>query len=75
VKPIFISYSSKHRDLTDALVRRLEGAPVTLADGTTETLTVWRDRDLRPGRPFTPDITRALDDAPAVIVIWTEGAW
>jgi hypothetical protein len=74
VKPIFISYSSQHRDLTEALARRLEGAPVTLADGTPESLAVWWDRDLHPGRPFSPDITRALDEAPAVIVIWTEGA-
>jgi tetratricopeptide (TPR) repeat protein len=74
VKPIFISYSSQRRDLTEALARRLEGVLVTLADGTTEQLAVWWDRDLHPGRPFSPDITRALDDAPAVIVIWTEGA-
>jgi hypothetical protein len=74
VKPIFISYSSRRRDLTETLARRLEGAAVTLPDGTTGQLAVWWDRELRPGRPFTPDITRALDEAPAVIVIWSDGA-
>ena len=69
MKPIFISYSSRHRDLTESLARRLEGASVTLPDGTTGQLTVWWDHELRPGRPFTPDITRALDKAPAVVMI------
>jgi len=65
VKPIFISYSSQHRDVTESLARRLEGAPVALPDVSTEHLTVWWDCNLRAGSPFTPDITRALDEAPS----------
>lgn len=73
MKPIFISYSQQHRDLTETLASRLDGASVTLPDRTAAQLTVWWDRDVRPGQSFT-EITRALDEAPAVVVIWSEGA-
>ncbi len=64
---IFISYSSRHRDLTQELAGKLEahfGRD-----------TVWWDQaGLRAGDKFSPEITRALDDAVAVVVVWTAGA-
>ena len=64
---IFISYSSKHRDLTRELAATLEHH---FGDGS-----VWWDQaGLRGGDRFSPEITRALDESKAVVVIWTEGA-
>jgi len=64
---IFISYSSQHRDLTCELATAIEqrfGAG-----------SVWWDQaGLRAGDRFSPEITRALDAAKAVVVVWTQGA-
>jgi adenylate cyclase len=64
---IFISYSSQHRDLTLALA---DGIEAHFGLGS-----VWWDQArLRSGDRFSPEITRALDDAKAVVVVWTKGA-
>jgi tetratricopeptide (TPR) repeat protein len=67
VADIFISYSSRHRDLTRDLAAAIE---THFGEGS-----VWWDQTgLRGGDRFSPEITRALDDAKAVVVVWTEGA-
>jgi len=66
VKPIFISYSSKHRDLTRALVAKIEeqcGAG-----------SVWWDHELESWGDYEIQIRNALNGAEAVLVIWTEAA-
>jgi TIR domain len=67
VADIFISYSSLHRDLTRALAAAIEaehGAGSVW----------WDEAGLRGGDKFSPEITRALDAAKAVVVVWTQGA-
>jgi hypothetical protein len=67
VADIFISYSSQHRDLTRDLA-----AVIAARFGTDS---VWWDQaGLRSGDKFSPEITRALDDAKVVVVVWTQGA-
>jgi tetratricopeptide (TPR) repeat protein len=61
---IFISYSSKHRDLTRALAEALE------AQG----YSVWWDKDLEAYASFRDQIDAALSQARVVVVIWSEGA-
>jgi tetratricopeptide (TPR) repeat protein len=64
---IFISYSSRHRELTRTLAGQIE-AEFGLG-------TVWWDQaGLRAGDRFSPEITRALDEAKVVVVVWTQGA-
>ena len=64
---IFISYSSQYRDLTCELATAIEGH---FGAGS-----VWWDQaGLRAGDRFSPEITRALDAAKAVVVVWTQGA-
>jgi tetratricopeptide (TPR) repeat protein len=61
---IFISYSSKHRDLTEHLAALLknEGYPV------------WWDYDLESWGAFQTQIDNALKAASVVVVIWSSGA-
>ena len=61
---VFISYSSKHRDLTARLAERLdaEGYPV------------WWDHALEAYGPYEPQIRAAIEAAAAFAVIWSEGA-
>jgi hypothetical protein len=67
VADIFISYSSLHRDLTRTLAAAIEAQ---YGAGS-----VWWDQaGLRSGDKFSPEITRALDAAKAVVVVWTQGA-
>jgi tetratricopeptide (TPR) repeat protein len=67
VARIFISYSSLHLDLTRALAAAIE---TKYGAGS-----VWWDQaGLRAGDRFSPEITRALDAAKAVVVVWTQGA-
>ena len=61
---IFISYSSQHRDLTAKLAERLEA----------EGYPVWWDISLEACGPYDTQIEQALQDAAAVIVIWSVGA-
>ncbi len=64
---IFISYSKRHRDLTEQLVADLKDA------GWADEQIWWDDR-LESGEPYPREIARALDTAAAVVVLWTEGA-
>jgi tetratricopeptide (TPR) repeat protein len=66
VKPIFISYSSRHRDLTQALAAAIE---VQYGAGS-----VWWDHALESWGDFEIQIRNALNEASAVVVIWTKEA-
>lgn len=61
---VFISYSSKHRALTERLALYLSG----------KGLTVWWDDALEARGPFAPQIHAALQTSGCVIVIWTTDA-
>ncbi len=63
---IFISYSSKHRELTRELVARIEAQ---YGAGS-----VWWDRELEARGPYHEQIRAALEAARCVVVIWTSGA-
>lgn len=66
MKPIFISYSSKHRDLTRDLAGVIEeqyGAG-----------SVWWDRELESRASYAEQIRAALEEARVVVVLWTAGA-
>jgi TIR domain len=59
---VFISYSQKRRDLTENLAAALQGFGYE----------VWWDRSsLEGGQRFDDEIRQALDEAGAVIVVWT----
>jgi tetratricopeptide (TPR) repeat protein len=61
---VFISYSSKHRNLTEKLAKDFE------AQG----YTVWWDDAIDNRGPFQPQIRAALEEARVVVVIWAAGA-
>ena len=61
---IFISYSSKHRDLTETLAAALE----------TEGYGVWWDQALEAYASFGQQIDAALSAARVVVVIWSQPA-
>lgn len=61
---VFISYSSRHRELTRTLVEQLEA----------EGYSVWWDNALEAWGGFEPQIRAALAAAQAVVVVWSEGA-
>lgn len=61
---IFISYSSKHRGLTEKLAAILVAADYT----------VWWDIELESWGSFRQQIDDALAAAKVVVVIWSEGA-
>jgi tetratricopeptide (TPR) repeat protein len=66
VSDIFISYSSRHRELTAALAAAIEAQ---YGPGS-----VWWDRALESRAGFEPQIKAALEKARVVVVIWTAGA-
>lgn len=66
MRPILISYSSKHRDLTRELPRVIEGQ---YGIGS-----VWWDHDLESRASYSEQIKAALEGARVVVVIWTAGA-
>src|SRR5215831_18549786 len=66
VKPIFISYSSKHRDLTRHLAAAIEAQ---YGPGS-----VWWDHELESRASYSEQIRAALEQARVVMVIWTAGA-
>src|SRR5262245_23217611 len=67
VPDIFISYSTQHAELTRSLAAAIEAR---YGAGS-----VWWDQaGLRAGDRFSPEITRALDAADAVVVVWTQGS-
>lgn len=61
---VFISSSSRHRDLTRDLAARLAA----------EGYTVWWDRELEAWGEYEPQINEALLAADVVVVIWSPGA-
>ncbi|RJL07287.1 toll/interleukin-1 receptor domain-containing protein [Paracoccus aestuarii] len=61
---VFISYSSRHRDLTRSFAERLEE----------EGYRVWWDRELEAWGGYEPQIREALSTTSAVVVIWSPGA-
>ena len=58
---IFISYKSEDRERIQTLVKALE----------VEGWSVWWDRTIIPGDKFRQVISKALDDAKCVIVVWS----
>jgi len=64
VSRIFLSYA---RDDVDAAKQLAEGISQAGHD-------VWWDRHLHAGSRFTNEIDRALKDAKAVVVLWTEAS-
>ncbi|MFN0182134.1 MAG: tetratricopeptide repeat protein [Gemmatimonadales bacterium] len=66
MKPIFISYSSKHRDLTRELARMIEAQ---YGAGS-----VWWDHELESRGSYAEQIRAALEEARVVVVIWAAGA-
>jgi tetratricopeptide (TPR) repeat protein len=74
VAHVFISYSKKHRPLTERIAALLERQEIGGADGSREPLTVWWDKSLLSGDVFHREITREIDAARAVVVVWSEGA-
>ena len=63
MKPIFISYSSKHRALTRELAEVIEGQ---YGMGS-----VWWDHALESRASYSEQIKAALEEARVVVVIWT----
>ncbi|MEE4302150.1 MAG: toll/interleukin-1 receptor domain-containing protein [Pseudomonadales bacterium] len=61
---IFLSYASEDRERVRPLVAALEA----------EGLSVWWDRELRPGPSFDLEIERAIEAARCVVVVWSEHA-
>lgn len=58
---VFLSYSKSRRDLTEALARDLAA----------EGYSVWWDTSLLPTDNFRDEIDRQLNQATAVIILWT----
>jgi hypothetical protein len=66
VQEIFISYSSKHRDLTRELAAALEAQ---YGEGA-----VWWDHALESRGSYAAQIRAALEASRVVVVIWTDEA-
>jgi hypothetical protein len=66
VHEIFISYSSKHRDLTQALAAAIEAQ---YGAGS-----VWWDHALESWGDYEIQIRNALNEAKVIVVIWTKAA-
>ena len=66
MKPVFISYSSKHRDLTRGLASLIEAQ---YGAGS-----VWWDHELESRASYAVQIKAALEQARVIVVIWTAGA-
>lgn len=66
IEPIFISYSSKHRELTRNLAETIQAqyGPDS----------VWWDQALESRASYSVQIKAALEKARVVVVIWTAGA-
>lgn len=64
---LFISYSSRHRDVTEQLLADLRAAGWSHDQ-------IWWDDRLRGGDVYWREIADALQSAAAVIVVWTEEA-
>ena len=71
---VFISYSKKHRPLTERVASLPKSQSLVGPAGATKPITVWWDKSLLSGEVFHREITQEIDKAGAVVVIWTEGA-
>jgi tetratricopeptide (TPR) repeat protein len=71
---VFMSYSKKHRPLTERVAALLDRKESVGPDGKSKRITVWWDQSLKSGDVFHREITNQIDKAGAVVVIWTEGA-
>jgi TIR domain-containing protein len=71
---VFISYSKKHRPLTERVAALLDGEESVGPDGKSKRIRVSWDQSLTSGDVFHREITDQIDKAGAVVVIWTEGA-
>ncbi len=60
----FISYSSKDRNKTKSLATILE------KNG----LKVWWDKNLQPGKAFDRALSKALDEAHSIVVLWSKNS-
>src|SRR4030095_3949430 len=59
---VFISYSTKDKSIADPLCAGLESAAIRC----------WiAPRDVQPGRPFAGQITRALHESKAMVLIFS----
>ncbi len=63
---VFISYSSKHRELTRRVAKAIEAC---YGAGS-----VWWDRELESRASYQEQIRAALDASRVAIVLWTKGA-
>lgn len=61
---VFISYSSRHRHLTEVLAERLEA----------EGYPVWWDHALEAWGEYEPQIRQAIEEAAVFVVIWSAAA-
>ena len=61
---VFVSYSRRNQTTAEKLIRLLED----------EGREIWFDQEIRVGKPWSHEIERALDQARAAIVLWTESA-
>jgi len=66
MKSIFVSYSSRHREVTRELV--------ALVEAQYGVGSVWWDHELESRSSFAEQIKAALEEARVVVVIWTAGA-
>lgn len=64
VADIFISYASKDRSEAEAVADALEH----------QEWSVWWDRTILPGKTFDKAIEQALDEARAVVVLWSSSS-
>ncbi|MFM9941237.1 MAG: tetratricopeptide repeat protein [Hyphomicrobiaceae bacterium] len=65
-REIFISYSSKHRDLTRQLAADIEAQYGAGA--------VWWDHALESRAAYAQQIKAALEEARVIVIVWTAGA-
>ena len=61
---IFISYEAKDRGRVSPLVKEFER----------QGWSVWWDRTVRPGQTWARVISKALDDAKCVVVVWSKNS-
>ena len=64
MKDVFISYSHKDKPFVRELVRQLEQSEIS----------VWWDEELPPGHNWDDQIESALERAPSIVIVWSEGA-
>lgn len=61
---VFVSYSHRDREFVNQLIEELQKAGVN----------IWRDLDLLPGSNWAREIGKALAEADALLLVWSEDA-